>query len=73
MLNRYQNIYGSRGLLTKVSRTSNGQTGILDVWDTTNNVIYDWKFGAKAYMSQRQFMKYGNLFPGNSITVFKYR
>jgi len=46
LLERYQSIYGYRGLEFKV-RFDNGpgNRGVLDVLDNTNGIIYDWKFG----------------------------
>ncbi|MCI9843341.1 RHS repeat-associated core domain-containing protein [Flavobacterium pectinovorum] len=66
LLNRYQRIYGNRGLETGLSFNNNlrlgaGNRGFLDVIDHTNGVIYDFKFG-KAFMSRAQYNKYFNNF-----------
>ena len=58
LLNRYQRIYGDRGLLTNHSFNNGvGNRGFLDVLDSKNGIIYDFKFG-KAVMSPAQFNKY---------------
>lgn len=46
LLERYQSIYGHKGLDFKVP-FNNGPAnrGFLDVLDKTNGIIYDWKFG----------------------------
>ena len=43
---------------------------ILDVLDTRNNVIYDWKFGAKARLSQAQYLKYKYYFKAETIPLY---
>lgn len=46
LLNRYQSIYGNRGLETGLYFNKGvGNRGFLDVIDYTNGVIYDFKFG----------------------------
>jgi hypothetical protein len=46
LLERYQSIYGNRGLQFKVPFDNGpGNRGVLDVLDNTNGIIYDWKFG----------------------------
>lgn len=62
LLERYQKIYGNRGLRTNVYFNNEGllgpnNKGFLDVWDQTNNIIYDFKFG-KTGMSKNQYEKY---------------
>ncbi len=58
LLNRYQSIYGQRGLETgRYFNNGVGNRGFLDVIDHTNGIIYDFKFG-KAVMSPRQYNKY---------------
>jgi hypothetical protein len=58
LLNRYQKIYGDRGLLPNHSFNNGvGNRGFLDVLDNTNGIIYDFKFG-NAVMSPAQFNKY---------------
>lgn len=70
LLNRYQNIYGDRGLQTGLSFNNGvGNRGILDVIDHTNGIIYDFKFG-KAVMSKAQYNKYFNNF-GLPIQVIR--
>jgi RHS repeat-associated protein len=66
LLERYQKIYGDRGLETNVFFNNNailgpGNRGFLDVLDRTNGVIYDFKFG-NAVMSNDQYTKYTNNF-----------
>src|SRR5690606_20826972 len=58
LLNRYQKIYGDRGLLPTHSFNNGvGNRGFLDVLDNTKGVIYDFKFG-NAVISPAQFNKY---------------
>ncbi|MEO5894048.1 MAG: RHS repeat-associated core domain-containing protein [Ferruginibacter sp.] len=58
LLNRYQSIYGDRGLRPNFSFNNGvGNRGFLDVLDQTNGIIYDFKFG-KAVMSSAQYNKY---------------
>jgi len=46
LLERYQNIYGDRGLQFRVGFDNGpGNRGVLDVLDNANGIIYDWKFG----------------------------
>ncbi|MDR7212729.1 hypothetical protein [Flavobacterium piscis] len=46
LLERYQSIYGNKGLQFKVPFNNGpGNRGFLDVLDNTNGIIYDWKFG----------------------------
>ncbi len=59
LLDRYQRIYGNKGLETKVYFNNNatlgtGNRGFLDVLDRVNGVIYDYKFGS-AIMKPEQF------------------
>jgi hypothetical protein len=70
LLNRYQSIYGSRGLSTNVYFNNGvGNRGFLDVLDGTNGIIYDFKFG-NAVMSPAQYNKYFNNF-GLPIQVIR--
>src|SRR5690554_1279067 len=70
LLNRYQSIYGSRGLSTNVYFNNGvGNRGFLDVLDRTNGIIYDFKFG-NAVMSPAQFGKYSRNF-GLPIQVIR--
>ncbi len=57
LLNRYQSIYGNRGLQTNVYFNGRHGRGFLDVLDNTNGVIYDFKFG-RPFMRTSQFNKY---------------
>ncbi|WPV66708.1 hypothetical protein [Chitinophaga sp. LS1] len=64
LLERYQNIFGDRGLQFKVPFNNGlGNRGVLDVLDNANGIIYDWKFGypgmppAQLNMTQ-QMLKY---------------
>jgi RHS repeat-associated protein len=62
LLNRYQSIYGNRGLETGLYFNNGvGNRGFLDVIDHTNGIIYDFKFG-NAIMSPAQYSKYFNNF-----------
>ena len=62
LLNRYQSIYGSKGLSTNVYFiTGVGNRGFLDVLDRTNGIIYDFKFG-NTVMSPAQFARYSRNF-----------
>ncbi|WP_165798557.1 DUF4225 domain-containing protein [Chitinophaga costaii] len=70
LLNRYQSIYGNRGLETGLYFNKGvGNRGFLDVIDYTNGIIYDFKFG-KAVMSPAQYNKYFNNF-GLPIQVIR--
>ncbi len=71
LLSRYQSIYGDRGLSVG-SNYFNGPAGkgFLDVVNHTTKTIYDFKFG-NAVMSNRQFLKYSNSFPGYSIQIIR--
>lgn len=70
LLNRYQSIYGNRGLETGLYFNKGvGNRGFLDVIDHTNGIIYDFKFG-KAVMSPAQYNKYFNNF-GLPIQVIR--
>jgi hypothetical protein len=44
--------------------------GFLDVHDTQNGIIYDFKFG-KAQMSNKQYNKYHNTFSNDQIIIVK--
>jgi hypothetical protein len=45
-LERYQKLYGDRGLeLGVYFNNGPGNIGRLDVLDNANGIIYDWKFG----------------------------
>ncbi|QQT26037.1 DUF6443 domain-containing protein [Sphingobacterium spiritivorum] len=58
LLERYQRIYGNRGLFTNFSFNNGvGNRGTLDVLDKINGIVYDFKFG-KAVMSSSQYNKY---------------
>ena len=69
LLGRYQSIYGDRGLSVG-SNYFNGPAGkgFLDVVNHRNMTIYDYKFGT-AFMSNDQYLKYSNSFPGYSIKI----
>jgi RHS repeat-associated protein len=77
LIDRYQSIYGNRGLETKsyfnnnaIFGTASGNRGFLDVKDVTNFVIYDFKFGT-ATMSTAQRTKYTRNFPGYFIQIIR--
>lgn len=71
LLSRYQSIYGDRGL-SLGSNYFNGPAGkgFLDVVNHNTRTIYDFKFG-NAVMSNSQFLKYSNSFPGYSIQIIR--
>jgi RHS repeat-associated protein len=71
LLSRYQSIYGDRGL-SLGSNYFNGPAGrgFLDVVNHNTKMIYDFKFG-KAFMSNAQYLKYSNSFPGYGIRIIK--
>lgn len=71
LLSRYQSIYGDRGLSVG-SNYFNGPAGkgFLDVVNHNTKIIYDFKFG-NAFMSNAQYLKYSNSFPGYGIQVIK--
>ena len=72
LIKRYQKIYGDKGLKTNFRfQDIRHGNGILDVYDKTNNVIYDFKFGKTARMSKSQYYKYSNSFPDATIKVIK--
>lgn len=73
-LKTFQEVYGYRGIETKVYFNNNaslglGNRGFLDVWDKTSNIIYDFKFGG-ATMSKAQYSKYFRNF-GFPIEIIK--
>ncbi|WP_111959597.1 RHS repeat-associated core domain-containing protein [Chryseobacterium lathyri] len=60
-IKKYQGMYGNRGMeVNKYFNRAFGK-GYLDVHDTSNGVIYDFKFG-KPVMGTSQFNKYYNTF-----------
>ncbi len=62
LLERYQKVYGNRGLLLNDYFPDMGfGKGFLDVRDVTNGIIYDFKFG-EPVMRTSQFNKYNNTF-----------
>ncbi|MDH6310600.1 RHS repeat-associated protein [Dysgonomonas sp. PFB1-18] len=71
LLGRYQSIYGDRGLSVG-SNYFNGPAGkgFLDVVNHNTKMIYDFKFG-NAFMSNSQYLKYSNSFPGYGIQIIK--
>lgn len=71
LLSRYQSIYGDRGL-SLGSNYFNGPAGkgFLDVVNHNTMMIYDFKFG-NAVMSNSQFLKYSNSFPGYGIQIIR--
>ena len=72
LIERYQSIYGDRGLKTnEYFNNGYGNRGFLDVHDTKNNIIYDFKFGKNPRMGQQQINKYMRNFPGNKIVPIK--
>ncbi|EHQ41711.1 hypothetical protein [Myroides odoratus] len=71
LLNRYQRLYGDRGL--KVNEYFNGRfgKGFLDVHDVDHKIIYDFKFG-RPIMRAAQFNKYYNTFGEPIYIVDRY-
>ncbi|WP_312788852.1 RHS repeat-associated core domain-containing protein [Sphingobacterium sp.] len=71
LLSRYQQRYGDRGLGLG-SNYFNGPAGkgFLDVVDHSSKMIYDFKFG-NAVMSNAQYLKYSNSFPGYGIRIIR--
>ncbi|WP_353567234.1 RHS repeat-associated core domain-containing protein [Haloferula sargassicola] len=72
LLERYQGIYGDKGLRFKETRSLFGQKSILDARDINSKTIYDWKFGNSARMSPAQRAKYQSHYPDHTIQVEKY-
>jgi hypothetical protein len=76
LVSRYQSIYGDRGFSLGSNYFNNnalrglGNKGFLDVVNHKTNVIYDFKFG-DAFMSNSQYLKYSNNFPGYRIEIIK--
>lgn len=68
LIDKYQSMFGNRGLETNFPFTNPPQKGILDIKDNTENIIYDYKFG-KARMSTQQRNKYQNAFPNHEIII----
>ena len=65
-------IFGDRGLKTnEYFNKGSGKRGYLDVHDTKNNIIYDFKFGKNPHMKQRQINKYMESFPGSIVVPVK--
>ncbi len=74
-LKEYQDLYGYRGIETKVYFNNNakfgaGNRGFLDVLDNISNTIYDFKFG-DATMGNAQYMKYSRNFDKYPIKTIK--
>jgi len=63
-------MYGDLGLQVNHYFRSPAGTGFLDVISHRTSIIYDYKFG-KAIMSNAQFMKYSNNFPGYAIEIIR--
>ncbi len=61
LLKKYQGIYGGRGIETNFYFRGQNGKGYLDVLDTQNSIIYDFKFG-ELFMKKSQFTKYSNEF-----------
>jgi hypothetical protein len=70
LLSRYQSIYGNKGLQFNHYFNGPAGRGFLDVVNHQTMTIYDYKFGS-AVMSNSQFLKYSNSFPGYSIQIIK--
>jgi RHS repeat-associated protein len=70
LLNRYQSIYGNRGLQFNQYFNGSAGKGFLDVVNHQTMTIFDYKFGS-AVMSSSQFLKYSNSFPGYAIQIIR--
>jgi len=70
LISRYQKTYGDRGLKVNEYFKAGKVKGYLDVHDTKNNVIYDFKFGG-AKMRKAQYNKYHNRFPNDEIKIVR--
>lgn len=70
LLNKYQGMYGNRGLETNVyfNNKDLGLRGFLDVKDIGNKIIYDFKFG-NPVMSTAQAVKYSLAHPNYIINI----
>lgn len=70
LLDRYQQIYGSRGL--EFNYYFNKPTGraFLDAVSHGSMTIYDYNFGA-AVMKNSHFVKYSTSFPGYKIQIVR--
>lgn len=72
LIDRYQSIYGDRGLPTEYRFDKGiGNSGRLDVYDIKHKVIYNFKFGPKARMPKAQYNKYHNNFKNHNIIIIK--
>ncbi len=72
LIERYQKIYGDRGLKTnEYFNNGPGNRGFLDVHDIQNKIIYDFKFGKNPKMGQPQIDKYMRNFPNNQVVPIK--
>lgn len=69
-IDRYQNLYGNRGLETNVyfNNQDLGIKGFLDVKDVGSKIIYDFKFG-NPVMRTAQALKYSLAHPGYIIKI----
>ena len=70
LLDKYQKMYGSRGLKTNKYFNKGSNKVFLDVFDAENNIIYDFKFG-KARMSTKQYNKYQDAFDPDNIIIIR--
>ena len=71
LLNRYQSIYGSRGLeFNNYFNNGVGNRGFLDVVNHGSKTIYDFKFGSATWRSG-QLLKYQRNFPGYNIQIIR--
>lgn len=70
LLSRYQLIYGNRGFQFNQYFKGPAGKGFLDVVNHQSRTIYDFKFGS-AVMSNSQFLKYTNSFPGYALRIIR--
>lgn len=79
LINEYQGAYGNRGLNTNqyFRNDVTGAKGYLDILDTRNKVIYDYKWGYPNksldwFHNSSQMMKYQNQYQDHSIVIIRF-
>lgn len=70
LINRYQKMFGDRGVKTNFYFNKKTGRGYLDVVNHGTKTIYDFKFGS-AVMSNSQFTKYSTSFPDYTIQIIR--
>jgi hypothetical protein len=71
LLERYQQMYGTRGLDLNRQIGQGLGSARPDVFDNQNNMIYDWKFGA-GRLGNAQRTLYQGWFPGAGVMSLRY-